>query len=291
MTSGVPYAEVIGDPVRHSKSPLIHKFWLEKLGIEGDYRATKVSADELANYLDGRRDDPLWRGCNLTMPLKRAAVRFAAQRSAEVVETGATNCLTFGEDGLLHAWNFDVEGIAVPLARQARPRYPNHTATYVQIIGSGGAAGAAGLAAVRAGFGDFDLFVRDPEKAQAFAELLGTPFGQAQRLEALGPIRNLTDGPDDQRYSHVIINATPLGMHGRPEVPIDLSTYYPDTIVFDMVYDPLETGLLRQARQLGMRTIDGLDMLIEQASHGFRRFFEADAPRQHDAELRARLTA
>jgi shikimate dehydrogenase len=80
-------------------------------------------------------------------------------------------------------------------------------------------------------------------------------------------------------------------MRGRPEVPIDLSTYYPDTIVFDMVYDPLETGLLRQARQLGMRTIDGLDMLIEQASNGFRCFFGADAPRQHDAELRALLTA
>ncbi|WP_426266152.1 shikimate dehydrogenase family protein [Sphingomonas sp. LHG3443-2] len=291
MTSRTPYAEVIGDPIGHSKSPLIHRFWLQKLGIKGDYRATRVSADELAPYFDSRCKDPLWRGCNLTMPLKEAAVPFAAQRSADVDKIAASNCLTRGEGNLLHAWNFDVQGVAVPLARETKATYSNHVATYVQIIGAGGAASAAALGAVRAGFSDIDVFARDPVKARAFAELLGTPHGQAQPLEALGPIRNPTDGADEQRYSQVIINATPLGMRGRPEVPVDLSAYYPDTIVFDMVYDPLETGLLRQARHLGMRTIDGLEMLIEQASHGFRRFFGADAPRQHDAELRRLLSA
>ena len=71
---GVPYAEVIGDPIAHSKSPLIHKFWLEKLGIEGDYRAARVRADELADYLEARRADPDWRGCNVTMPHKQAVL-------------------------------------------------------------------------------------------------------------------------------------------------------------------------------------------------------------------------
>ena len=123
------------------------------------------------------------------------------------------------------------------------------------------------------------------------AELVGAPFGKGHPLEALGPIRNPGDGTDDQRYSIVLINATPMGMTGQPEVPVDLSAYFPDTIVFEMIYNPLETGLVRQARQLGLRVIDGLQMLVAQAAPAFEKFFGQPAPREHDAELRARLIA
>jgi shikimate dehydrogenase len=147
------------------------------------------------------------------------------------------------------------------------------------------------MGAAEAGYGDFDIFNRTVEKADKLAELIGAPHGKGHPLEALGPIRNPEDGPADQRYSHVIINASSMGMNGSTPVPIDLAAYYPDTIVFDLVYSPLETPLLKQARELGLRTIDGLEMLVAQAAEAFALFFGQPAPRQHDAELRKLLTA
>ena len=292
MTLGVPYAEVIGDPIAHSKSPLIHSFWLEKLGLEGDYRALRVGKAELPAYLHDRRRDPAWRGCNVTMPLKEAVLPFATQCSRDVQQVRAANCLVRHEDGSLEAFNFDIEGVATPLRCLSSADDPGHVATCVYVIGSGGAARAAGLGARSAGYADVRVFTRNREKGlELVAAMLGAPFSEAQPLENLGPIRNEGDGAGKQRHLHVVINATPMGMLGQPEVPIDLSAFYPDTIVFDMVYDPLETGMIRQARRLGMRTIDGLTMLIEQAALGFTRFFGAEPPRALDAELRERLTA
>jgi shikimate dehydrogenase len=122
------------------------------------------------------------------------------------------------------------------------------------------------------------------------ARLLGlAPEAYGHPLEALGPIRNPDDGAGDQRYSHILINATSMGMQGTPEVPIDLSAYYSDTVVFDMVTHPAETGLVGQARRLGLRTIDGLQMLVAQAAFAFERFFGVAPPRESDGELRELL--
>jgi shikimate dehydrogenase len=121
------------------------------------------------------------------------------------------------------------------------------------------------------------------------AQLAGTAWGTGNPLTAVGPIRNPNDGLAEQRYSHILINATSMGMHGENPVPIDLSAYFPDTIVFDMVYAPLETPLLAQARALGFRTIDGLEMLVGQAATAFERFFGVAPPRDRDAELRRLL--
>ena len=286
-----PYAEVIGDPIAHSKSPLSHNFWLGKLGIDAEYRAMRVTLDSLHTYLAERRRDPAWRGCNVTMPLKEAAINHAGRVSADVRKVNAANILLPAGAGGLTAENSDVVGVADLLRGMSKANYPNHVATYVQIIGAGGAARAAGLGAIAAGYGDFDVFNRTAERGDALAGLVGTPFGKGQPLEALGPIRNPGDGVEDQRYSIVLINATPMGMPGQPEVPVDLSTYYSDTIVFEMIYNPLETGLVRQARAQGLRVIDGLQMLVAQATPAFEKFFGVPAPRQHDAELRGRLLA
>lgn len=291
MTSPLPYAEVIGDPIAHSKSPTIHRFWLEKLGLEGDYRAVRVGKDDLSRYLNERRRDPAWRGCNVTMPLKQEVLPFAARLSRDVQHLQAANCLVPSADGALEAVNFDVDGVAVPLQQQAKSSHPDHVTTCVQVIGSGGAARAAGLGARKAGYEDLDVFTRNQAKGKEVAALLGTRSGQTQPLEALAPIRTEGDGAREKRYAHILINATPMGMRGQPEVPVDLSLYHPDTIVFDMVYDPLETGLIRQAREQKMRTIDGLTMLIEQAALSFERFFGAAPPREHDASLRSLVLA
>lgn len=288
----LPYAEVIGDPIAHSKSPLIHKFWLEKLGLQGEYRAANVRSEALGDYLTTRARDPDWRGCSVTMPHKQAVLPLLDQRDRSASEAGAANTVAKDGDGQLVAYNTDVAGFAELLGKWPLwpPPYPDHVATYVQIIGAGGAARAAVLAACRAGYSDFDFFNRTVEKARGLALWLNLPpDGYAGPLASLGPIRNPGDGPGDQRYSHVVVNATSMGTTGNPPVPIDLRQYYGDTIVCDMVYEPVETPLLKQARECGLRTIDGLEMLVAQAAPAFEIWFGAPAPREHDAELRELL--
>lgn len=283
------FAEVIGDPVAHSKSPLIHGFWLRALGIEADYRAAHVKADGLADYFAARRADPEWAGCNVTMPHKEAVLAHVDEVDDLARLLNAANTIMKRPDGRLSAGNTDVDGVAEPLRRHRIGDYPGHVATYVQIIGAGGAARAAVLGAKAAGHGDFDIFNRSPARADALAKLAGLPFGTGNPLGALGPVRNPDDGVAEQRYSHILINATSMGMHGQNPVQIDLSTYFPDTIIFDMVYAPLETPLLAQARARGLRTIDGLEMLVAQAAVAFERFFGILPPRERDAELRKLL--
>ncbi|MEO7410057.1 MAG: shikimate dehydrogenase, partial [Sphingomicrobium sp.] len=121
MTSSVPYAEVIGDPIVQSKSPAIHKFWLAALGMEGDYRAVRVNRGELPDYLARRRADPAWRGCNVTMPLKLDALLLADAPSDRATAAGAANLLVHRDDGLLAA-NTDVgaiQGLLAPLVSAA----------------------------------------------------------------------------------------------------------------------------------------------------------------------------
>ncbi len=284
-------AGVIGWPIAHSKSPLIHRFWLGKLGIDGDYGRFAVAPDRLGDAIRALKALGL-RGVNVTVPHKVAVMAFLDRVDPLAAKVGAVNTVVV-EDGALVGYNTDVEGVREPLAEMigSSETYPNHVATYVQIIGAGGAARAAVVGAQAAGYGDFDVFARSPDRARPVAELACTPFCTAQPLGDLGPIRNDDSGPDDQRYSHVVINATTLGMTGNDAVVIDLDRYYPDTIVFDMVYAPLETPLLVSARNRGLRTIDGLAMLIGQAAMAFELFYGAPAPRDHDAELRALLTA
>jgi shikimate dehydrogenase len=286
-----PYAEVIGDPIAQSKSPLIHNFWLGKLGIDAEYRTCHVRPEELADYFTQRRGDAEWRGCNITMPHKQAVIDYVDQLDPLAERAGAANTIIRGNNGMLSGFNTDVSGVAEPLSAMPIGGYPDHIATYAYIIGAGGAARGAIVGVENAGPFDIDIFNRTVEKAHPLAAMAGSAFGEAHPLEHLTAIRNQEDGPEDQRYSHIIINASSMGMKGNPPVPIDLTRFYPDTIVFDMVYSPLETPLLAQARRLGLRTIDGLEMLVGQAAAAFEKFFGQPAPRQHDAELRELLTA
>lgn len=296
---GIPYAEVIGDPIAQSKSPLIHKFWLEQLGIEGDYRATRVSDDELSAYLEARQADPDWRGCNVTMPHKQTITLLLDAVADENI--GAVNCV-IPEAGQLVGRNTDAPGFLQALATAPPfegPPVVNHVATYIHLIGAGGAARAV-AAAVRGR--DIDFFNRDAAKAEDLADEFGPGrvYGFGNGLEALGGGADYEFDPAypsmrpnkgaDQRYSYIVVNASSMGMAGLPPVPIDLKSYPDDTIVCDLVYHPLETPLLAEARRLGMRTVDGLAMLIGQARFAFEYFFGV-APPVDDAELRTLLTS
>jgi shikimate dehydrogenase len=285
---GKPYAEVIGDPIAQSKSPLIHNFWLGKLGIDAEYRACHVRPGELADYFARKRADPEWRGCNITMPHKQAAMPFADTLSREAGRIGAINCV-HEQQARLVGENTDVAGILEPLGLPERMMGQDTEGPRicVQIIGAGGAARAAGAAAAR--FADFAFFNRDVEKAKALAKLFGLPERLGRGLDALGPIGGAGAGPGGPPSRIVLVNASAMGMRGNPPVPVALGGYPRGTIVFDMVYDPLDTPLLAAARAAGLRTVDGLQMLVGQAAAAFRLFFGQPAPRAYDAELRALL--
>lgn len=266
----VPYAEVIGDPIAHSKSPRIHLFWLKCLGLVGDYRAVRVSPDRLAAYLAKRRGDPLWRGCNVTIPHKEAVVPlldFVADAGA-----GAVNCV-IPEGASLTGFNFDVAGLDA-----CWPETPGNEAA-VAILGAGGAARAV-TASLRARGVKLRIVARDLDKAR--------------RLAPDARVFALADAARALRGCAGLVNASPLGMAGFAAVPREILDGVGGIgcggFVLDMVYSPLETALLARAGEEGLATIDGLTMLIAQAARAFERFFGAQAPRARDATLRQLLT-
>ncbi|WP_448662750.1 shikimate dehydrogenase [Sphingomonas sp. CJ20] len=265
------YAEVIGDPIAHSKSPLIHGFWLNALGIDAEYRATHVTPEGLGAYFDARRGDPDWRGCNITIPHKQAALDHVEDRGDVRASIGAINTVLRAEDGVLIGTNTDAGGFYAPIAGLELE------GAHAVVVGAGGAARAILFALSRVGIGKVTILNRNVLKAAALLSTFGIK-GQALPLAApLPPAR-------------LLVNASALGMTGQPPLAIDLSPLPEDAVVYDAVYVPLETPLLAQAHDRGLDTVDGLEMLIGQAALAFELFFGAEPPRDRDDELRALLT-
>lgn len=281
------YAEVIGDPVAQSKSPAIHRFWLAKLGIDADYRATRVAPEELASFLAGRRDDLMWRGCNVTMPLKQAVQRHLHSVEAPADRIGAVNTIYPAFDRMLAGTNTDAAGFLEPL----RPVLAvTHWFRMARVLGTGGAARAIVSALAAEGF-TIVLAGRDPIKARAILDELA-PDGEHHAVELAHFIAPTDFGFDDRKgCCDLIVNASPLGMRGQPPLAFDWSHAPPGSVAYDIVTDPVVTLFLQGARQAGFTTIDGLAMLIGQAAAAFEIFFGVPAPRQHDGELRALLSA
>ena len=277
--SGKPYAEVIGDPISHSKSPLIHGFWLEKLGIDAEYRACHVRPDELADYFAQRRGDAEWRGGNVTIPHKQEVGQYLDQSDDKARAIGAVNTVYRDRDGRLSATNTDVDGVRAAIAGL------DLTGQEVTVIGAGGAARAAFALLAESNCASVHVMARNPDKAVNVARSCG--------LLVVGHLL-AADSPA-MCQSMLLINATQLGMVGQDQMPsfviAELDELAEGARVFDMVYAPLETDLLAGARHRGIRTSDGLVMLIGQAAVAFEKFFGQPAPREHDAELRALLTA
>lgn len=279
------YAEVIGDPVAQSKSPAIHCFWLTKLAIEADYRATRVRPDELAAFFGERRSDSNWCGCNVTMPLKQEVQPHLHDLAAPADLMGAVNTIYPAFDRLLVGANTDAGGFLEPLrpllARQ-------HWHRMARIMGTGGAARAIVSALVGEGF-TIVLAGRDAGKARALLDELA-PRGEHYALD-IAHFASATDFAFDDREGclDLVVNASPLGMRGQPPLAFDWSHAPPLSIAYDIVTDPSETAFLKGARARGFATIDGLAMLIAQAALAFEMFFGQPAPREHDAELRTLL--
>lgn len=282
-----PYAEVIGDPIAHSKSPLIHGFWLDALGIEADYRKSHVEAAGLNDFLAGRRHDPDWRGCNVTIPHKIEVMPYLDRIDETAARIGAVNTVVPTIDGLA-GYNTDAPGFLEPLRALLDKRHLLRTA---RIFGGGGAARAIAHGLKAEGF-TLIIATRRGAASAALAAEFDSPDVHATDLAHFADPIDFDWGDTDGRLD-LVVNATSLGMVGYPPLAIDFSHFPPGAVVYDVVYAPLETPLLAEARTLGHPTIDGLSMLIGQARVAFRHFFGVDAPAdaESDAHLRALLTA
>ena len=283
-----PYAEVIGDPIAQSKSPAIHNFWLGKLGIDAEYRAAHVRAEALASYLAERKTDPAWRGCNVTMPHKQAVMPYLERLDPLAARIGAVNTIVRSQNGSLAGYNTDAAGFLEPL----RPLLEQeHLFRMARVLGTGGAARAIVAALAREQV-VIVLAGRDPAKARALLDALD-PGGEHHATD-ITHFADPTDFAFDDRTGclDLIVNASPLGMAGQPPLAVDFSHAPPGSVVYDIVTHPADTPLLQAARAAGLRTIDGLTMLIGQAAVAFEKFFGQPPPRDDgDRELRALLAA
>jgi shikimate dehydrogenase len=284
---GEPYAEVIGDPIAQSKSPVIHMFWMGQLGLSGDYRRAHVTAAGLADYLVARRGDPGWRGCNVTMPHKQAIIALLDRLDPQAEQIGAVNTVVREADGTLTGYNTDAPGFLEPLRAMLDK---THYFRMARVIGAGGGARAI-VSALTGEHMVIVLAARDPGKARALLDELD-PGGEHHAVD-IAHFADPTDFAFDDRADclDLVVNASPLGMAGCPPLTFDMSHAPPGSVFYDIVTSPVETEFLAQARAAGFRTVDGLSMLIGQAAVAFEKFFGQPAPRGADAELRALLTS
>ncbi len=270
-------AGLIGWPVAQSKSPLIHGFWLEKLGIDGHYVRLPVRPGEVARAFRGMVALG-FGGVQATMPHKRACYDLVDHHTAAALALGAVNTVIVEADGSLTGENTDLPGFVEPIAGL------DLSGETVTVLGAGGAAAAviAGLASLGA-----RRIVVVNRTAEGTARLLGDLASTVAGREVIA-----ADWGTAQAHANgsaLVVNATSLGMEGYPPQPLRVDSLRDDAIVYDIVTHPHDTPLLRAAAARGLRTHDGLEMLVGQAREAFRRFYGAEPPLAHDAELRARL--
>lgn len=250
-------AFVMGYPVKHSRSPMLHGYWLKKYAIEGSYEHAEVAPEALDGFFDGFRDAG-WVGGNVTVPHKLAVIPHLDRIDAAAEALGAVNTIWWEGDSLVGG-NTDWTGVLGNLDELA-PGWDRDAGKAV-VIGAGGAARAAAYAMKSRGL-VVAFANRTTEKAEGLAAHFGGMTGHG--LDAL---------PWLMRDADILVNTTSLGMHGSPPLELDLATLKPSAVVHDVIYVPLETDLLKQAKARGHRTVDGLGMLLHQAVDGFHHWF------------------
>lgn len=250
---------VIGWPIAHSRSPLIHGYWLRKYGIDGSYTKEPVRSEDLPAFL-GSLKELGFAGCNVTVPHKEAAFAAATMREPSAVAVGAANTLWF-EGTVLACANTDTYGFIANLDQRA-PQWREVSGPAL-VLGAGGSARAVVHGLLQSGRTEVRIFNRTVARADDIARHFGA---------------GVSAWPWDVRNAHVaqaslIVNTTTLGMNGAGDPKIDVQRAKKDAVVADLVYVPLETPLLKSARTHGLVGVDGLGMLLHQAVPGFEKWF------------------
>lgn len=255
-----PLAGVIGMPIAHSRSPRLHGHWLRRYGIAGHYVPMPVRPEHLAEVL---RILPRagFVGVNVTIPHKEAVLALADTVTDRAALIGAANTLIFRPDGKLHADNTDGYGFIANL-RQSAPQW-QPDAGPAAVIGAGGAARAVVASLLDIGVKE----LRITNRTRLRSDQIKSEFGARLVVYDWAQAGNMLEG------AATVVNATSLGMVGKQPLRVPLDALSPDAIVTDLVYTPLETQLLADARARGCAVVDGLGMLLHQAAPGFERWF------------------
>lgn len=248
-------AAVIGYPVGHSLSPVIHNHWIKEYGLRGSYDAHEVPPERLKEFLL-RLIDEGYTGFNVTIPHKQAVMSLCDEIDDTARAIGAVNTLAEGADGRLCGYNTDAYGF-IENIKNAAPGF-DFSRGAVLVLGAGGAARAVAHGLLQAGARN----IRIANRTHEHAEKLARDFGV--EIAACGT------GADGLRDVALLVNTTPLGMKGQPPLNFDVSILPPDTVVNDIVYNPMETQLLKDAAACGLKTIGGLGMLLHQAAAAFQ---------------------
>ena len=258
MSEGARAACVIGWPIKHSRSPLIHNYWIKELGLAAEYRREAVPPDRFAEFVSSLAERG-YVGANVTVPHKETALALAAA-DARAQAVGAANTL-WHEGGALRATNTDVEGFLANLDSTI-PGW-DHGLDTALVLGAGGAARAVVFALTERGVGAIHVANRSFARAVALRGLF------PQRVKAL----HWHEAAAVLPTAGLLVNTTTLGMSGQPALDFNLGLLPNHAMVSDLVYTPLETAVLKAARGRGLRTVDGLGMLLHQAVGGFVRWF------------------
>lgn len=253
-----PAACLIGWPAAHSRSPLIHKYWLKSFGIDGDYRIEAVEPQAFAKFI-ANLEARGYKGANVTIPHKEQA-RTLTLADARATAVGAANTLYFDNDGELRSTNTDVEGFIGNLDASA-PGWDS--ADDVLVLGAGGSARAVIFGLIERGIARVHLANRTASRTQVLVEQFG---------ERVKPLAWESVG-DVLPRAGLLVNTTSLGMKGQPPLEIDIGALPAGATVADLVYVPLETPLLSAAKARELKTADGLGMLLHQAVRGFELWF------------------
>jgi len=256
----VKKAFVIGHPIKHSRSPLIHRTWLAEHGIEGSYEAIDVAPEDLTAFIERLRQGE-FAGGNVTIPHKEAVFGLCDSVDPLARTIGAVNTLVRQAEGRIHGFNTDYMGFLGNLDQNA-PGWDTDK-TRAIVLGAGGASRAILVALRERGYDEILILNRTEEKAVTLALEINGPFTPG-RLDEFGAFA---------AGASLVVNTTSIGMHGSRFDDLDLSLLPKTALVTDAVYVPLVTPLLADARALGLRTVDGLGMLLHQAIPGFAAWF------------------
>lgn len=251
---------VIGYPIKHSLSPILHGYWLEKYSINGSYEKISVSEEDLPDFLSSLAKNG-FLGCNITVPHKEIAINFVDDLTPVAKKIEAINTVVVQKDGSLLGDNTDAYGFIENLRSNLSGFDFNNKK--VMIIGAGGATKAVIFGLLEAGVGEITIVNRTKEKAEKLSNQFGNKVfvGEWSYKE-----KYLSD-------IDLLINTTTLGMLGSHELEIDLSSLPKSSVVTDIVYNPLMTNLLVQAKKQGNIVVDGIGMLLYQAVPGFDYWF------------------
>ena len=257
-------AAVLGHPVGHSRSPSIFNYWFRQYDIEGEYTTIDVPPEQFATAIRGLRQDG-FAGVNVTIPHKQRALQIADTATPVARAAGAANILTFDrKTGQIDAECSDGAGFVASI-RAAIPGW-DPKAGRIVILGAGGAARAIAAEMAMLGVPEICVVNRTLDRAKDLVQCFDVP----------GLVYGWKDAADAMAKARLLVNATSLGMQGQPPLEVDLSGLGDDAVVVDIVYVPHETGLLQQAREAGLVTVEGTGMLLHQARPAFRRWYGID---------------